>query len=233
MKTDQPVPPNLYVLYQRQLKWVLDRAGAALLLLVLSPVLLWIAIAVYVGLGWPIIFAQPRPGKGGQVFTFYKFRTMTGDRNAAGDLLSDAQRLTPFGQFLRRSSLDELPQLWNVLVGNMSFVGPRPLITAYLDRYTLKQARRHEVLPGITGLAQVKGRNALSWEAKFELDVWYIDHWSLGLDCQILGLTLWKVMRREGINQAGFATSEEFKGSAAAIAPESQPLNPTVPKGTP
>ncbi|MGR3275421.1 sugar transferase [Acaryochloris sp. 'Moss Beach'] len=194
-------------------KWVIDRTVALLALILLTPILGIIGIAICIKMGWPSWFTQPRPGKNGQIFTFYKFRTMTNQRDSNGQLLPDEQRLTPFGQFIRKTSLDELPQLWNVFLGHMSLVGPRPLIVEYLDRYTPEQNRRHEVLPGITGLAQINGRNAISWESKFEMDVWYIDHWSLWLDCKILALTVWKVLRRDGINQDGFATSEEFMGT--------------------
>lgn len=195
------------------LKWIIDRTVALLALILLTPILGIIGIAICIKMGWPPWFSQPRPGKNGQIFTFYKFRTMTNQRDSNGQLLSDEQRLTPFGQFIRQTSLDELPQLWNVLLGHMSLVGPRPLIVEYLDRYTPEQNRRHEVLPGITGLAQINGRNAISWESKFEMDVWYIDHWSLWLDCKILALTVWKVLKRDDINQEGFATSEEFMGT--------------------
>lgn len=195
------------------LKWMIDRTAALFALILLTPIMGIIAIASCIKMGWPPWFTQPRPGKNGQIFTFYKFRTMTNQRDSNGQLLPDEQRLTPFGQFIRKTSLDELPQLWNVLLGHMSLVGPRPLIVEYLDRYTPEQNRRHEVLPGITGLAQINGRNAISWESKFEMDVWYIDHWSLWLDCKILALTVWKVLKRDGINQEGFATSEEFMGT--------------------
>jgi lipopolysaccharide/colanic/teichoic acid biosynthesis glycosyltransferase len=202
---------------QRLLKAIGDRVLAILLLVLFWPFLIVIAAAVYFWLGSPIIFAQPRPGKNERIFTFYKFRTMTDRRDAHGQLLPDEDRLTAFGQWLRQTSLDELPQLWNVLKGDMSFVGPRPLMVVYLERYSREQARRHLVLPGITGLAQVKGRNALSWDEKFRLDVWYVDHWSLGLDLKVLVLTIWKVIRREGINQDGFATAEEFKGQSPEL----------------
>ncbi|GAB4224844.1 MAG: sugar transferase [Stanieria sp.] len=198
---------------QRVIKWLIDRVAAAIALLLFSPVILSVAIAVELNMGSPVIFAQNRPGKNGRIFKFYKFRTMTDARDTEGNLLSDGERLTEFGEFLRRTSLDELPQLWNVLTGDMSFIGPRPLLVEYLDRYTPEQARRHEVLPGITGWAQINGRNSLSWEEKFSLDVEYIDNWSLWLDCKIMLLTLWKVIKKEGISQEGFATSEEFKGS--------------------
>lgn len=193
-------------------KFFLDRFVAAIALIILSPIVICVAIAIYFRMGSPVVFTQPRPGKDGKIFNFYKFRTMTDERDAQGNLLPDEQRLTTFGQFLRQTSLDELPQLWNVLKGDMSFIGPRPLLVKYLDRYTTEQARRHEVKPGITGLAQISGRNAITWEEKFKLDVWYVDNWSLWLDLKILFLTVFKVLQQEGINQRGYATSEEFKG---------------------
>lgn len=173
-----------------------------------------IAIAIYGSMGRPIVFAQPRPGQQGRIFTLYKFRTMSQAQDAAGNLLPDAQRLTRLGQLLRQTSLDELPQLWNVCRGEMSLVGPRPLLIDYLDRYTPTQARRHEMKPGITGWAQVNGRNALTWEQKFDLDVWYVEHWQLWLDCRILLLTLLKVVRRDGITPAQHVTMPPFIGSA-------------------
>jgi lipopolysaccharide/colanic/teichoic acid biosynthesis glycosyltransferase len=200
---------------QAVIKVIADRLIAALMVLLILPVCLLIAIAIHQFMGSPVIFAQPRPGKHGKIFCFYKFRTMTNACDLEGNLLPDEQRLTPFGLFLRHTSLDELPQLLNILKGEMSFVGPRPLLVKYLDRYTAEQSRRHGVKPGITGLAQINGRNALRWEEKFELDVWYIDHWTLWLDLKILFLTAWKVIQREGINQEGFTTSEEFKGTTA------------------
>jgi len=178
-----------------------------------SPVLVVIAFLVRVRLGSPVLFRQQRPGLRGRPFILLKFRTMTDARDADGNLLPDEQRLTSFGRFLRRTSMDELPELLNVLKGDMSLVGPRPLLMQYLDRYTSEQMRRHEVKPGITGWAQINGRNALSWEDKFALDVWYIDHLSLWLDLRIILLTIWKVLRREGISQAGFATMPEFMGT--------------------
>ncbi len=197
---------------QDLIKWGADRLVAAIALFLLSPFLLILAIAIYIRMGSPILFAQPRPGKDGRIFTFYKFRTMTDECDRYGNLLPDKQRLTTLGQLLRETSLDELPQLWNVLKGDMSFVGPRPLLVAYLDRYSPEQARRHEVKPGITGWAQINGRNALSWEEKFKLDVWYVDHRSLWLDLKIILLTINKVLKQEGISQQGHATMEEFKG---------------------
>ena len=177
------------------------------------PMLLILAYGVYRNFGVPILFAQIRPGLGGKPFKIYKFRTMTNAKDSSGQLLSDAKRLTPFGRWLRASSLDELPGLWNVLIGDMSLVGPRPLLMEYLERYTPEQARRHEVRPGITGWAQVNGRNAISWEEKFKLDIWYVDNWSFGLDLKILILTVVKVFRRDGISSDGQATMQEFLGS--------------------
>ncbi|MCX6069265.1 MAG: sugar transferase [Chloroflexi bacterium] len=181
--------------------------------LVLSPLLAGLAILIRLRLGPPVLFLQTRPGYRGQPFTLYKFRTMMDTWDKDGRLLSDAERLTGLGRFLRSFSLDDLPNAINVLRGEMSVVVPRPLLIEYLDRYTAEQARRHDVLPGITGWAQVNGRNDLSWEDKFRLDVWYVDHWSLGLDIKILALTAWKVLRREGITQPGFATAQEFLGT--------------------
>jgi lipopolysaccharide/colanic/teichoic acid biosynthesis glycosyltransferase len=183
------------------------------LLLVLCFPILLLAWLVKRKLGAPVFFAQQRPGKNGQCFTMYKFRTMTDARATNGALLPDSERLTPFGQLLRRSSLDELPELLNVLRGEMSLVGPRPLLVSYLDRYTPEQARRHEVRPGITGWAQVNGRNALSWHEKFALDVWYVDHQSFWLDLRILFMTVIKVFKRQGISASGEATMSEFKGN--------------------
>jgi sugar transferase EpsL len=182
-------------------------------LVLLSPLLAALAILIRLRLGRPVLFRQERPGYRGQPFTLYKFRTMTDARDTDGRLLGDAERLTGLGRSLRSFSLDDLPNAINVLRGEMSVVGPRPLLMQYLDRYTAEQARRHDVLPGITGWAQVNGRNDLSWEDKFRLDVWYVDHWSLRLDIKILALTAWKVLRREGISQAGFATAQEFQGT--------------------
>jgi sugar transferase EpsL len=182
-------------------------------LVIISPLLVVTAVLVRLKLGSPILFRQTRPGYKGRLFTLYKFRSMTDKHTPNGTLLPDAERLTPFGRFLRSSSLDELPELFNVLRGEMSLVGPRPLLTAYLERYSPEQARRHNVLPGMAGWAQVNGRNAVTWEDKFKMDVWYVDHWSLWLDIKILALTLVKVIRREGINQPGSATASEFTGS--------------------
>ncbi len=178
------------------------------------PVVLVLAVLVRLRLGSPVLFRQRRPGLNGVVFEMTKFRTMTDARDASGALLPDAVRLTPFGRWLRSTSLDELPELLNVLKGEMSLVGPRPLLVQYLERYTAEQARRHAVPPGLTGWAQINGRNAISWEQKFELDVWYVDHRSLGLDLKIIWLTLLKVVRRDGISAAGDATMPEFRGKA-------------------
>jgi sugar transferase EpsL len=197
----------------RVIKRTLDLAFTLLALIILSPLLGSIALLVYLKLGSPILFRQRRPGLHGKPFTMYKFRTMTNARDIDSNLLPDAQRLTPFGRFLRSTSLDELPELFSVLKGDMSVVGPRPLLMQYLDRYTPEQMRRHEVRPGITGWAQVNGRNAITWEQKFALDVWYVDHCSLGLDLKIIFLTVWKILTREGISQPGQATMEEFMGS--------------------
>ena len=182
-------------------------------LLILSPILICVSLMVVFSHGFPILFRQKRPGLHGEIFTIYKFRTMRNQRDSQGNPLPDSKRITPLGQFLRSTSLDELPELINVLKGEMSLVGPRPLLVEYLPRYTTEQARRHDVLPGITGWAQVHGRNAVTWEEKFRLDVWYVDHWSLWLDIKIIVMTIIKVLRREGISQPGQATAEIFKGS--------------------
>jgi lipopolysaccharide/colanic/teichoic acid biosynthesis glycosyltransferase len=187
---------------------------SVLVLLLLFPVLVLLALLVRFKLGTPILFRQQRPGLNGRQFTLIKFRTMTDRRDAAGNLLPDADRLTPFGKFLRASSLDELPELLNVLKGEMSLVGPRPLLMQYLPLYTPEQMRRHEVRPGITGWAQVNGRNALTWEEKFALDVWYVDNHTFWLDLKIIFLTLWKIIGREAINQPGQATIKPFEGSS-------------------
>lgn len=199
--------------YVRCGKRALDIVLTAPALVLLSPLLGILALWVRGKLGAPVLYRQQRPGLRGAAFVLTKFRTMTDRRDAQGRLLPDAERLTAFGRFLRSTSLDELPELGNVLRGDMSLVGPRPLLTQYLDRYTPEQARRHEVRPGITGWAQVNGRNALTWEQKFSLDVWYVDHVSFWLDVKILALTFWKIVRREGISQPGQATAEEFVGS--------------------
>jgi lipopolysaccharide/colanic/teichoic acid biosynthesis glycosyltransferase len=175
------------------------------------PVLLIFAILVRVKLGSPVFFRQKRPGRNERIFEMVKFRTMTDERDATGVLKPDAERLTPFGRWLRASSLDELPELWNVVNGEMSLVGPRPLLVQYLPRYSAEQRRRHDVPPGLTGWAQINGRNAISWEEKFSLDVWYVDHRSFALDLRILFLTFWRVFSRQGISAAGEATMPEFR----------------------
>ena len=195
-------------------------------LLLLWPVLLLLAVLVRVNLGSPVLFRQVRPGRHGRPFTILKFRTMRDAAGPDGQPLPDAERLTRFGCFLRSTSLDELPELLNVLVGDMSLVGPRPLLMQYLHRYTPRQARRHEVRPGITGWAQVNGRNALSWEDKFELDVWYVENRTPALDLRILWLTLASVLRREGVCQPGHATMEEFMGSAPETPENTNPRSP-------
>lgn len=200
-------------MYRQFGKRTLDFSLSMLLLIAFFPVWGLLALLIYSKLGSPILFRQQRPGLLGRPLTLYKFRTMTNARDAYGQLRPDVERLMKFGRFLRSTSLDELPELINVLKGEMSLVGPRPLLMQYLDRYTPEQARRHEVRPGITGWAQVNGRNALTWERKFELDVWYVDHQSLKLDIKIIVLTIWKIFKREGINQPGQATAEEFKGT--------------------
>lgn len=196
------------------MKRLFDIAAAACALLVLALPLLVVIWMVRRKLGSPVFFTQVRPGMHGKPFKMVKFRSMTSERGADGELLPDAVRLTPFGRFLRSTSLDELPELWNVLKGDMSLVGPRPLLVEYLPLYSPEQARRHEVRPGVTGWAQVNGRNTLSWDDKFKLDVWYVDHRSLWLDLKILWLTVRKVLVREGISAAGEATMEKFTGSS-------------------
>ena len=197
----------------RRAKRVLDVIFASLGLVILSPILLLIAILVRILLGKPVIFRQQRPGFHEKPFHLYKFRTMTDARDSAGKLLPDSARLTVFGRLLRLLSLDELPELFNILRGDMSFVGPRPLLTEYLPLYSSEQHRRHDAMPGLTGWAQVHGRNALDWPSRFALDVWYVDHWSLWLDFRIVLMTLWKVVSREGISQPGQATTEYFTGN--------------------
>ena len=200
-------------MYKHLLKRVIDLSASLFALVVLSPIMIGLSGLIHLRLGSPILFRQQRPGLNGKSFIIYKFRTMTSERDVDGNLLPDVERLTRLGQFLRSTSLDELPELLNVLKGDMSLVGPRPLLLQYLDRYTSEQARRHEVRPGITGWAQVNGRNAITWEEKFELDVWYIDRCSLWLDIKILLLTAWKVIRREDISEQGQATMSEFAGT--------------------
>jgi sugar transferase EpsL len=194
-------------------KRILDIALALPGIIILSPLFLIIAILVWLNYGTPIIFRQKRPGYLGKPFWVYKFRTMTNALDQANNLLPDSERITRLGRILRSYSLDEWPELFNVLRGEMSLVGPRPLLMQYLERYTPEQTRRHDVLPGITGWAQINGRNALTWEEKFTLDIWYVDHWTFGLDIKILLITAIKVLRREGISQPGQATAEEFMGT--------------------
>jgi sugar transferase EpsL len=186
-------------------------AGAGLV--AAAPILAGAALALRASIGSPVLFRQTRPGLGGRPFRIYKLRTMSDARGPDGALLPDAERMTVIGRAMRKASLDELPQLWNVLRGDMSLVGPRPLLMQYLERYTPEQARRHEMRPGVTGWAQIHGRNAVSWEERFALDVWYVDHWSLALDLRILVRTVSKVLRPEGISQDGQATMSEFTGS--------------------
>jgi lipopolysaccharide/colanic/teichoic acid biosynthesis glycosyltransferase len=194
-------------------KRTVDALAAIIGLLVLSPVFLIVSSLVMADLGRPVLFAQQRPGKDGKLFRMYKFRTMRDMVAPDGRQLSDSERLTKLGRFLRSTSLDELPELINVLLGQMSLVGPRPLLPQYLGLYTPEQARRHEAKPGITGWAQVNGRNALTWEEKFRLDVWYVDNWSLWLDAKILLMTVVKVLKRDGISSDGHATMSEFTGT--------------------
>ena len=208
----------------RAVKRVFDVGGALVLLVVTGPVLALAASLVRMTMGAPVLFRQVRPGLHGRTFTLVKLRTMRAADSVTRPALSatggdDEQRLTPLGRFLRATSIDELPELWNVLVGDMSLVGPRPLLPQYLARYSPEQARRHDALPGLTGLTQVSGRNALSWEEKLALDVWYVDHWSLRLDLWVLWRTLATVVRRDGIAADGHATMPEFMGSAPAESP--------------
>ena len=191
----------------------LEVFAIAILLLLFSPVLLLLLVLVRIDIGSPVMFKQARPGLNGKIFNMYKFRTMTNESDKNGNLLSDEVRLTKFGKFLRSTSLDELPGLWCVLKGDMSLVGPRPLLVEYLPLYSEKQSRRHEVRPGITGWAQVNGRNAISWDEKFDLDVWYVDNQSFWLDVKILWLTVKKVIVRDGISQSNHVTMDKFKGS--------------------
>jgi sugar transferase EpsL len=201
--------PGFYTSYGKR---ILDLVITLPALMLLAIPLIILALLIKICLGGPVLFRQMRPGLYGRPFRLYKFRSMTDARDSNGHLLPDEKRLTPFGKVLRSTSLDELPELLNVLKGHLSIVGPRPLLMQYLDRYTPEQMRRHEVKPGITGWAQVNGRNAITWEEKFELDVWYVDNQSFRVDLKIIALTLWKILTREGINQPGQITAEEFKG---------------------
>lgn len=200
-------------MYRDRVKPLLDRLTAITLLVILSPVLLLLALGTRMFIGSPVLFRQRRPGFRGTPFTLMKFRTMSESRDAQGRLASDDVRLTRFGRMLRSTSLDELPELVNVLYGDMSLVGPRPLLCEYLERYSEDQSRRHEVKPGITGWAQVNGRNALQWEEKFRLDVWYVDNCSFLLDIRILLMTAWKTILQQGISDTEHATAREFMGS--------------------
>jgi len=199
------------------MKRLFDLLVALAALIVLSPLLGVVAVMVRVRLGSPVLFAQPRPGRAGRVFTLHKFRTMTTLRDAQGKLRPDAERLTDFGRWLRATSLDELPELWNVVRGDMSLVGPRPLLVTYLERYSPEQARRHAVRPGLTGWAQVNGRNATTWDERLRLDVWYVDHGSFGLDLRILAATIAVLWRRDGIHAPGSETMPEFRPSESRL----------------
>lgn len=194
-------------------KRAFDFLVSSLALLLLSPLMLVVALLILIVDGRPVFFRQPRPGYKGRVFTLYKFRTMRHAFDRRGQPLPDAQRVSGLGKILRLTSIDELPELFNIQRGEMSLVGPRPLLVEYLERYSAEQMRRHDVLPGLTGWAQINGRNAISWQEKFRLDVWYVDHWSFWLDLKIIFLTFWKVIRREGISQPGQATTEYFTGN--------------------
>jgi lipopolysaccharide/colanic/teichoic acid biosynthesis glycosyltransferase len=208
------------MIYQRYIKPAADCILAATGIVLLSPCLVILGIAIALRMGWPVLFRQPRIGLLDRSFAFHKFRTMTDQRDAAGNLLPDEQRLTALGSFLRASSLDEFPQLWNVVKGDMSLIGPRPLLPEYLPRYSIEQRRRHSVKPGITGWAQVNGRNGISWEEKFRYDVWYVDNCSLSIDIKILVMTLASVLHRRGISQPGHATAAPFMGSPTDAAHE-------------
>lgn len=209
--------------YRRWGKRAFDLAVAVPAGLLLLPLGVFLAGLVRLRLGSPVLFRHVRPGRGGEPFTLYKLRTMRDLRDERGELLPDEERLTPLGRLLRRTSLDELPELWNVLRGDMSLVGPRPLLLEYLPRYSADQARRHEVLPGLTGLVQVTGRNALTWEEKFDRDVWYVDHLSLALDLRILLLTPFAVVRREGVSARGHATMPIFEGPSRGTSDGAEP----------
>jgi lipopolysaccharide/colanic/teichoic acid biosynthesis glycosyltransferase len=202
--------------YPRELpleKRVFDLAITIPLLVLLSPIMLVVVLMIRIRMGKPVLFHQIRPGYKGALINVVKFRSMSSDVDESGNFLPDDERLTPLGKFIRNWSIDELPELFNVIKGEMSLVGPRPLLVEYLDRYNDDQMRRHNVLPGITGWSQIHGRNLISWQEKFIYDVWYVDHWSLWLDIKILTITLWKVIRREGISQEGFATAPVFMGN--------------------
>jgi len=212
------------------MKRAFDIAVSLIAIVLLAPILLGVAVFVAMRIGRPILFVQERAGLHGRGFHMYKFRTMTNARNADGELLPDADRLTAAGQFLRKSSLDELPELWNIVRGDMSLVGPRPLLMRYLPRYSPEQARRHDVRPGLTGLAQINGRNALSWEDKFELDTWYVQHRTFLLDLHILACTALRVLDRKGISSADNVTMSEFMGSERPPAGNRTPSSPESPQ---
>ena len=200
---------NIQSYFKRLIDIIISSVG----LIIFSIPLYLIVITIRITSKGPVFFKQTRPGKNGELFLLYKFRTMSELRSGYGNMLPDIQRITKIGKILRRISLDELPELWNVLKGDMSIVGPRPLLPEYLGRYSPVQARRHEVKPGITGWAQINGRNAITWEEKFKYDVWYVDNWNIYLDIKIIFMTIIKVIKGEGISQPGQATMEEFKGS--------------------
>lgn len=213
-QTAQPLNKRTRRMYARFFKRPLDVVVSAVLLVVLSPILLCAIVLLKVAnKSAGVFFMQPRPGKGGRIFRIVKFKTMTDATDAEGQLLPDADRLTRVGRLVRSTSIDELPQLWNVLKGDMSMIGPRPLLVKYLPLYSAEQARRHEVRPGITGWAQVHGRNAISWAEKFRHDVWYVDHCSFRVDCRIVWMTVRAILKREGISQEGQATMEAFNGN--------------------
>jgi len=195
------------------IKRTIDVAGSLFGMILILPVLSALFVLVYAKLGAPVLFKQKRPGLNGNIFTFYKFRTMSNKRDSEGELLPDKDRKTPLGNFLRKTSLDELPSLFNVLKGDMSLVGPRPLLVEYLDLYSPEQAHRHDVKPGITGWAQVNGRNSISWEEKFKYDLWYVNNHTIWIDIKILLLTIYRVIKKEGINQANGLTMEKFNGT--------------------
>lgn len=200
-------------MYEKFFKPLFDKILAAVLIIIFLPVMAIVAFLIWLWDGRPVIFKQKRPGKNEKIFEIYKFRTMTNERDKDGNLLPDEKRLKGIGKIIRKTSLDELPQLFNVLKGDMSFVGPRPLLVDYLPLYNERQRKRHKVKPGITGWAQVNGRNAISWQEKFELDVWYVEHLSFWLDMKILWMTFIKVLKREGVSQDGHATMEKFRGN--------------------
>lgn len=201
-------------MYKSLFKPLSDFIGALILLILVSPIMVITALVIAIKLGYPVVFTQPRPGYRGKIFTIYKFRTMSNAKDKNGELLTDQERLQGVGQKIRSLSLDELPQLFNVLLGDMSFIGPRPLLVEYLPLYTPDQAKRHDVKPGITGWAQANGRNAINWEEKFRYDVDYVNHLSLSMDLKIIYLTVIKVLNKEGVSQEGNVTMEKFSGTA-------------------